>query len=362
MLSLPVTLCVAAALLVLVGSLPAPGKPGSLPALALLLGVLCVGAFGLHELVERRGYGSDSTASRRARYALTEIRKTKARNVLLLDGGSFPVCGVDEKLLEKELAALGYSADVVHMAIGGGNHFEREAMYERIVKRLGASKRRNNQNWLYLAEVQQMYDSQPLSQFDKNAESDRVYEYLTPATFWHGLRALKARHIQRPKEPWATRYELFSHMLVNAFNVGIVSRLIPPSKIEGRSGSDSRPKKLKSKFSGMGRAIYWARARAKVPGWLFNVRERRELSIWDGYVDKLVYYGLPSSLPTQVPHITAFCRKTRRPCIAPLDYQLLGQLNKAQYWQNFSHLSEAGAEIYTRWLAKKLVASRQLVR
>ena len=82
---------------------------------------------------------------------------------------------------------------------------------------------------------------------------------------------------------------------------------------------------------------------------------------WQGYLDELVYFGVPSTAEEQMSHISGFCAATQAKCIAP-DAELLGELDNKAYWRNAGHVSFRGAKIYSRWLARALAKSGALVK
>jgi hypothetical protein len=358
-----VVVCVGAVLLVIAASVPAPRKPGAAGAVLWLLAAVVGGAFVVGTGVEAGGWVADTRPSERAKYVLERLEQPKEKNVLLIDGGSFAARGISDQALEKALEDLGYSVRVVHMGMGGANHFERLTMYRRIVDRL-EPRQDKTQRWIYLAEVHKQYDSDPLAQFVKNSDTVRARDYMTPRTAWHALRALEAPDVKAPAEPWRVRFAAFRNALASAFNAGIASRMVGWDEIDASSGYSPEPRSAKYRFTGLGPVLAQLRRPSKpaVSPWVFDIRAKEERKIWGEHLDRWVYFGLPSTLPRQLAHVMAFCKKTDRKCISPNDPALLRRLNKSEHWGDKSHLSPSGAQIYSEWLAKELRRTGLLAR
>ncbi len=352
------TLVAAALLLVLVGSLPSgvgrSARFGVLVYLAALLGG--VATLG-HVLNGSRALPS-TEASKVVKYAIAELEQATAKNVLLIDGGSFADHAVDVFVLDRELAQLGYSAHAVRLTLSGANHFERYRLQEDVERRLDG-RPRPRQRWLYLAEVQRMYDVKPLATFYRNEGTVRSYHYLTPESAWYATLAMRTHNVA-PTESWFE--PLLRHALVNGFNVGVSSRLVSIDEIAAANGRTKRDRRHHAAFLGLSEQLS---AIAQPPGpavdlpWLFDIRERREQRLWRPYVDSFIYFGVPAPQPTELAHERAFCAATRRPCIAP-DKSLLETLDQPSFWHDRAHMNVLGSDIYSRWLAQRLVAGGYL--
>jgi hypothetical protein len=225
------------------------------------------------------------------------------------------------------------------------------------VRRLARPPRRGEQ-WLYLSEVHIRYDRVPLDQFEKNQDTERTIDYCSPSNAWAAARTLATPGVEAPFGG-AYRWPLLRHTLLNAFSVGATSRYVPEAELEIGGGN----------VNGRRAALYWWRgldsslqalqrpAPALTPlPWLAGIRDVREQQLWNGYVSRFMYLGLPSTSPAQLDYVRGFCARASAPCIAPDDPQLLQQLDDRIYWRDEAHMQRAGALIYSRWLAHKLVA------
>lgn len=350
------TLIVALCLLVIVGSLPAlPAVSGLRARIAPLFTLLAIlaAAAGIWLMLERPGTLLDQFPGRIVRYGAEELNAAKEPTVLIIDGGSYVINGVDCNDLMKELRKLGYKVRALRLASGAANHFERFRMQQRVVKRLRSKNPK--QRWVFLAEVQHGYDSAPLAQFTENPSTDRAYDYSTLANAWYATTALRTPNVTVPPE-W--RWSLFRSTLINSFNAGALLRLSDEDTVDVGGGRVAARKRSKVKIrDGVKQQIAMLDAPPKSDTypWIEDIRERRIRRLWKPYLSDFVYFGLPSSWPEQLAYIRKFCSTTRDPCIAPADAQLLSDLDDAEKWRDRSHMSKKGATIYTRWLAQELV-------
>lgn len=349
-------LLIAALVLVLVASLPAlPALTGEDAWLALpaFLGTLLAGSAAIWQGFEHSRVAIDSLPGRVMRYAVAGLSRAEAPNVVVIDGGSFVLNGVDAPSVEKELARLGYEASVVRLAMSGANHFERYRLQQTIVQRLSRA-RQKGQHWVYLAEVHAGYDRSPLDQFGGNQDTSRAYQYTTLGNSWNALRALESPGV---KQPLGGEYAwpLLRHTLVNAFNVGAGERYVPEDAVEMGAGRAFDAKPIR-KFRGLGALIKLAK-KSKVPPkmlpWLKDVRDPRTRRLWRRYLTHFVYFGVPSTQSFQLSYVKSFCAATEQPCISP-DAELLADLDDRKYWRNAGHMRVPGAMIYSRWLAQRL--------
>jgi len=158
----------------------------------------------------------------------------------------------------------------------------------------------------------------------------------------------------------AWRWPLFRHTLINAFSAGALKRYVPEAELEIGGGTVS-PRRPSGRFhfKGLGAQLKALRKPPVDPSvlpWLRDIRERRSTRLWQPYQAKLVYFGLPSTTVDQLQYVRGFCQAIGSTCISPADQALLSQLDDAKLWRDASHLTKAGADIYSRWLAHQLVA------
>lgn len=349
------TLALALCLLVIVGSLPAlPAVLGArrrLAPLLLLLAIVGTSAT-IWQSLERPGTLPDTYMGHTAKYAAAALSSAEEPTVLVIDGGSYVLNAVDCDDLMAELKKLGYPVRAVRMAAGAANHFERFRLHQRVVKRL--SPKRPGQRWIFLAETQLGYDTSPVTQFTENPNTNRAYDYSTLPNAWYAAAALRSPGVEVPEE-W--RWALFRSTLINSFSAGALRRLADEATMEPGGGKVNRRPRSRFKFRGLRKQLHQLRyvPQPEVLPWLKSIRERRTRRLWRPFVDELVYFGVPSTSPSQLAYIRRFCAGAQVPCLAPADATLLGELDNAKYWRDASHMMKEGATIYSRWLAHQLV-------
>lgn len=360
LLAAPVTLLVAAVLLVVVGALPAlpalaRGSAKARLAVLVPLVALGLGAYGIRMAFQHGGVMSEGFPTQIVKYAVADLNVASAPTVLVIEGGSYVLNGVDVELVMDELGKLGVDARVVRLAAGAANHFERYRMGQNVVQRLSA--KRPGQRWVYLTEVHLKYDNAPIAQFMENADAARAYDYMTPANAWAAAQALRSPGVQVP-DGW--RWTLLRHALINSFNVGAASRYVPEADVVPGGGRVNRHRKQRFRFRGMARQIdsLDEPVTAATLPWLRDVREPRLRRLWQPFTTELVYFGLPAANLEQLTYVREFCAATKRKCITPADPELLRALDDAALWRDPGHLMTRGAEIYSRWLARQLVAQK----
>lgn len=356
------TLC-ASALLLVVASLPTGAREGSIrvwTTVVLYLASVCLTATAFGAFLHFIRYVPDTLATSLALYGAEELSHATEKNVILLDGGSYPARGIDDRVLAKELSSRGYSVRIVHLAMSAGNHFERYSMYRDL---LDDVREHRGEHWIYLAEVHAGYDKSPFAQLERNQNTARAYHYMTPANAWFGLEATYlggGTRVAVRNLPWT----VLRHAMVQAFNFGAFSYLVPAQKVRSTSGYIPGVREPRFKFSGLASAIgavAASTADVQVPAWSFDVRERRERRLWASFIDAWVYYGVPATTGLTSLFIRKHCAQTKLPCIAP-DEGLLRTLDSPDDWYNAGHLSSRGAVMYSRWLAARLVEQGVLRR
>lgn len=358
------TLIVAALLLVLVGSLPAlpalarASLGGRIAVLVPLL-ALGLGTVGCWRAFQRGRLLSLGFPASIVRYAVQDLNAATEPTVIVVEGGSYVLNGVDAELMMDELHQLGVNARVVRLAAGAANHFERHRMAENIVQRLAPKRAR--QRWIYLAEVHLKYDNAPLAQFMDNLDSARTYDYVTVPNAWAAAEALSSPDVQ-VLDGW--QWPLFRHAMINSFSVGAASRYVPDAEVPLGGGRVSWHRRQRFRFGGMSQHVesLSTPVQGAMLPWLQQVRERRARRLWRPYTSELVYFGLPATKLEQLKYVREFCAGTRHRCIPPADPELLNALDQASLWRDAGHLMKKGAEIYSRWLARQLVAQKVVKR
>jgi hypothetical protein len=346
------TLVIASLVLAFAASLPAVATPLVRSGVAAYIAALLAGAALVSIILARRPYVAPGNVSPVTKYAVAELTEPTEKNVLVIDGASYVLNGVDAQIVQDELRKLGYSARAVKLAFGGANHFERIRLHEDVTSRIPPGPRAG-QRWVFLAEVMLGYDQEPLNQFFENTDSVRAFHYLNLRNAWDASRALRSEHITPIQdEDW--QWRVARHAMVNAFNAGVISRMVPEEELEPVTGLASKGRKrFKYDFKALLREARKPGPPIPVPPWVFEIREPRERAIWDTFGIEWVYFGVPSTRPEQLRYIRNFCGVAKAPCLHP-DEGLIRELEASTNWRNAGHLNRNGAIIYSRWLAGEI--------
>jgi hypothetical protein len=351
-------------LLVLIAWVPVtPERRGWLPILGFVVG-LGAGAWAVERWIQGEGLvpkGSD--VSRHLEAGLDRIRenvKDPWQNLVLVGGGSYVSYGVNPGLLEQQLTRRGYQARVVHLAEPGANHLERRRLYWDLVHHPSSVLHETPKKTrvVLLEEVQRQYDREPMTQMGKNLDTARLTYYLTPGAAFDAFRAVYFGGGEVDEDVEHLEWNVVRTAMIRGFNAGAVDRLTHFDHIKARHGyTPARAGRFR--FPGVRAARKATRERVGRLhlSWLDDIREPGIEDAFDGEIDRWVYFAVPTTHASYVKHSRAFCRTTKKTCIALDDPKLYQRLSKARYWHNAGHLSYQGAAVYTKWLAARLAES-----
>lgn len=326
-------------------------------------------AIATRHFEESRKSFADVSTSRLVHQGILDLRAALAdpgiRNVLIVDGGSYPARGLDGALLRALLEeASGRRYAVVQLSQGGANHFERYETYRLLLRELSAAekralKARDVSLWL---EVQRGYDTMPMAQFNDSQRTDRTYAYLTLSNAavaawvewkysnaksrWRKLPMLGAilahglgRQFRSPQGGW--------HSL-SALPVQAGYSPLPGTAEQFRGMRDIAKRLAQPK-------------RTRSAPWVDRVRTPRLKRLFRDTIDRIEYYSVPTPYPEYAAYARRFCIAHRRlPCMDYADPSLLAALDDREYWGDKGHLSRKGAERYTRWLAARYLTQRSV--
>jgi hypothetical protein len=260
------------------------------------------------------------------------------------------------------------------MSLGAANHFERHKIFSDVFERqLPPVQNEKSGNTLVLSEVQSTYDQTPLAQLGENPDTARTYDYMTPTNTWYGLSSVldDAFNDDEPADLGEEGLLLWTatrHVLVNVFNVGVSSRVLPLKRVPEMSGYRKGGIEKGYRYKGMDATLAVARApldsfaKYPVPRWLFDIREARLKELWGDRYDRWMYFSVPSTRRQHAEWTRTFCRVASKPCIAVDDEALIRQLDKRAYWRDTGHVTVPGSQVYTRWFAQRLHQEQVLVR
>jgi hypothetical protein len=154
-------------------------------------------------------------------------------------------------------------------------------------------------------------------------------------------------------------WEVGRHAVVHSFRAGAVDRVVPLASVESHDGYEPEPQVRRLRFKGTRAARRATRSPGKPlekPRWLETIHLPMLNARWGAHVDGIVYFSVPATYPAYITHSLDFCESTSEPCIAIDDPKLFSKLDRKRHWHDNGHLAKSGAKLYTRWLAKRLVA------
>jgi hypothetical protein len=353
------------ALLIAVAALPTKVAMRVGTCAVLIAAWVTIGVLVVRDVPARSGYMPRTDPARvikQGTRALAKAINKPKSNLIVVEGGSYAARAINTSLLQKELRKLGYRADLVQLTMAAANHFERHTVFSDLLNASKLEELEEHPNVVLMAEVQVNYDAQPLDQLQENQDTYRAFHYLSPANAAYALWSLwvgggTRANLERPV------WTVVRHALVNAFNVGLVERVRPASKIRSMQGYVGGGIKGKYRFTGLAPVRKQASgplAEIEKRPWIFTVRQARMQKLWGTRLDRWVYYGVPSTNSKQMIWTRSVCAETTLPCIAPSDSELLGALDAKENWRDAGHLTSRGSHLYTKWLAKQLVGTGTL--
>jgi len=304
----------------------------------------------------------ESEIVRRAQSQLRHLRKQKdwaQHPVIILNGSSLSLVGIDGDALEKILRDAGRPATVLQFNMAGANHVERLHLLDVFVNGLKPKEQKalEQTHVVLLSEVMRRYDEHPLVFLTKDEYAERARIYLTLQNAWVGYRfhQLDRHPDTNPVSP------LLENTLAQFFAVGTFSDMKLPGRIRGIGGYFPL-KKAEPNFS-FSKA--WAAREAEplpasTPGehpypWWKEYRE--ELQERHGrIIDQNVFYALPTLAPEEkVYQYTLRCLLPPGSTMLEPDAEAYQKFAQGELWFDAYHVQESGAARTTEWLAAEIL-------
>lgn len=316
-------------------------------------------------------------------YRLADKPLKKGDVVLVIQGSSAVSACVKGRVLERLLRDRKLPVRVFLLSVPGSNHFERLELLREWLAELPPAQAAafRAAHVVLLSEILYVYDLNPLSGFLENAFGDRSIAYTTPAnvvamleTAWQTSRAKDFED----RAPASLMPVIAEHYLFNVFRVGTISTVETATASYSNHGAAPAPRPSKNAASppkppsrpeGFDYASAVRDFRAQMAEgkgakalrdfpWQ-SIHEQERFRIASGYVDAFGYLATP--------HIVTIPRKYEQRILGEFgggairfdggDDAVLALLDKAEYWRDQVHLTPAGAEIFTRWLADEIAAA-----
>jgi hypothetical protein len=314
----------------------------------------------------------EAVASRIAWRGIEKLENSPtSKYVLLIDGSSVTMHGINGELLEKRLRERGISTTVVQLSLQAANHLERFEILKSFVKGLPKSAREavEQSKLIFCREVELGYDLNPYGDLVRNQFSGRVLSYLTPRNlpeiarwFYHRFGSQGAIANRDLLGILATS-EAY-----NAFRIGYFQRQTKPFKIERRSGLPAYiPITTRSEtFRPSGPLI-------PIPDVTQILREQSEMfrtkTQWIDVMDQdirnlmgsMMQRELMFSIPSWDIQAVAYDIWNSRRVQNGLYFSgnsvsIRSALRDPEYWSDEIHLLETGSTIYTEKLSEFIVA------
>lgn len=349
----------------------APGRrPASLGATILVwLGVL-VAFVTVRQFVPDQMMYPNSEAVKRVQGQLKVLRATPKWSdhpILILEGSSVTLFGINGAELRQQLAARGIDVTVLQFAMAGANHYERRHLLKLFWQTLKPTEREKFQRTrvILLSEVFDAYDEDPLYLFGREAYSERTILYCTPANAW---AAWQAYSIYR-KQPGFTEdsehpigWPLLENALLNTFAVGTFSDMRPRGRLRGMGGffalTEPKPNfdftATWTAFSESLRDPQSPKNPPPLPQW--SHYDSTLQSDFANCFDQTGFYALPLIEAQRLSYQRAFART--RPAgtwmFGPPEESFYSGINQPGDWFDGTHPRESGSVIFTNWLAAQI--------
>lgn len=334
-------------------------------------GVLFAGFLTLRAAISDEWFWPNSEVDRRTRWLQKHLLRTEGwegQPVIILLGSSATYYGVDAEALEAELARQGSPATVLSFCMPGATHHERLYMLEVFLRRLGPRNREKlaAATVVFLSEVFDAYDRNPLYRLEKEAGTERAIIFLNPR---NALKAWKAysralKEGQGDLSGIEAASLLIEHAILNRFAVGAFSQMHWPDR-SPRSTPPFFPlagHKVGFEFEAAVAKMLKERSGAgfpeRVPFPQWQVGQKHLRLLLEPYVDTYGYYCLPLLESPRAEYQEEFLRKLPPGVVkipGPTETKMAALL-KSSLWFDGVHPTGGGAHEVTVWMAERLHA------
>jgi hypothetical protein len=313
----------------------------------------------------------EAVASRIAWQGIEKLENSPvSKYVLLIDGSSVTMHGLNGELLEKKLREQGVSTTVVQLSLQAANHLERFEILKSFLNGLSKSTRESleQSKLIFCREVELGYDLNPYGDLIRNQFSGRVLSYLTPRNLpliarWYYHRFWNQGTLTNPDLLGI----LATSEVYNACRTGYFQRQPKPFKIERRSALPAYiPITNRSgAFKPSGPLI-------PIPDVEQIVREESEMfrtktqwiDIMDQDIRDLIGSATQRELMFSIPSwdiqgvaydVWNSRRVQNRPYFSGNSVSIRTALSDPEFWSDEIHLLQNGSTIYTEKLAEFMI-------
>lgn len=325
---------------------------------------------GSHKSVQLLKYVGDFEA---------ELLSKSVNNVLVIDGASFTHSAVDPQLLEQVLAQLGFSVEVIQIALPGSNHFERKMLLRRVEKTLRQGLD-ESVNTVFLREVQFRYDTMPLAHI--KTLNPRLLHFANWKTSWNIVQAQMLHYPQKDlksliEENHQQLKLLAKSSLINVFNLGWATRVvfkkdIPIYRGFAVNGEHSNQPVAQDKIDQLVKLLELIIPKDVSTNAQFSDdRWLHEYAYWPdvnkgqdgGYWDSVLAFLPPTTRFPFYAYLDHYCGvHAEVRCLFDQSYlAMYRKFNSPDYWWDKQHIEAKGVAIFTKWLAQAIVDESVLV-
>jgi hypothetical protein len=340
--------------LVAAHTLRLPMRAGLMPALAASLAGFAGAAIGVKLLAATLDFGRTTEFDAFVNHA-ARVAQNDDAPLIVFSGASFSRNAIDEVRLTEALRARGYPHRVTSLSLEAASLIERDTHLTRFI---AASPRVPD---IVFIEISQMTDYRPTFIFGNSKFSTRAIDQFDARGAAWSILGLSGGGCNGAADCAKEAVLLSLHAGLNGANAGLISMGEPAAAVAPMAafeGPVQARKNVPPAERSAGLSQTGARAARSGPEWAASFRRLQQQKLAAAGVRQTAYYFPPVISPDSRSYAAALCTGELKDftCLAPDDANLLKSLD-GEFWLDEAHLLDAGAAIYTEWLADQIVAS-----
>ena len=287
-------------------------------------------------------------------HAAVQARGEPDAPLVVFVGASYSRNAIDDEALTADFRAAGYPHRVINLSLEGASLQERDAHLWDFMRLTGIAPD------VVFLEVSDEYDRDPAYVFSVSKFSDRAIEQFDPNSVFWSMKGLVQGQCDGKAACLKAWVLLKTHALLNWTNVGMLATGTPIEDIAPSPAFDPQDVRRETFVMGQDDINIALREPVSVeprlgPSWarLFRMDQRERLQA--AGVRRIAYYYPPVLSRDDREYVAQLCagELADYPCIAPIDSELLTQLD-GDVWFDERHLLRDGADTYTSWLAGQI--------
>ncbi|MEL6569601.1 MAG: hypothetical protein AAFQ22_14395, partial [Pseudomonadota bacterium] len=338
--------------------LRAPGRGRRDVALLCFTLGLVASAVGVKALVGAAGLGRTTDFDRVVNHAVAAAKAETDVPLIVFSGASYSRNALDDERLTAALREAGHPHKVINLSLEAAALPERETHLKAF---LDQSDRVPD---VVFIEVAAAFDYRPAQFFNNSKFSTRgIEQYDLRTSAWTGLGLLQGG-CEGGADCLKNLGLTGAHFGLNALNIGLVSQGEAPQEAGTLTSYDPQtepriPTTEDERTGGLRSGPDFRPSHG--PLWITSLRAQLESDLKARGVRQVGYYFPPVLDGQKRAYVDGLCigELSHAPCIAPTDPVLLAGL-EGDVWFDPHHLLAPGANVYTDWLADRLISSRVL--